>query len=88
MYTRAHLSRTAVLAVAVVFVTTPAGADAWGFRGVHCNHDHLADFDGLFELVMSSDQPTMSLEVRAGLSADEPDPASAASIERIRKVEH
>jgi hypothetical protein len=76
-----------------------AGTGAWEFRGADIAHRRQyagfqcagfqhAGFNGFAEPAVSPDVPTMSLKARAGLSADEPHPASAAPIERIRKVEN
>ena len=91
MYSRAHLSR---IVAPVVAPCSMAATGAWEFRGADIAHRRqyagfqCAGFNGFAEPAVSPDVPTMSLKARAGLSADEPHPASAAPIERIRKVEN
>ncbi|MEO6783097.1 MAG: hypothetical protein ABI407_16850 [Bradyrhizobium sp.] len=89
MSSRAHLSRIVAPVVALCSMAAAAGTDAWEFRGADtANHHQYAGFDGFAEPAVSPDVPPMSLKARAGLSADESHPASAAPIERIRKVEN
>ena len=94
MYSRAHLSRIVAPVVALSSMSAAAGTGAWEFRGADIAHRRqyagfqCAGFNGFAEPAVSPDVPTMSLKARAGLSADEPHPASAAPIERIRKVEN
>lgn len=89
MYTRAHLSRIAASVVAPVPRAGAAGAGAWRFHGPDtADHDHYASFDGFAVSAVSPEVPPMSPKARASLPADEPHPASTASIERVRKVEN
>jgi hypothetical protein len=89
VYTRAHLSRIAGSVVALVSRAGAAGAGAWRFHGPDtADHDHYTGFDGFAVSAVSPDVPPMSPKARASLPADEPHPASTASIERVRKVEN
>ena len=66
-----------------------AGAGAWRFHGPDtADRDHYAGFDGFAVSAVSPGVPPMSPKAPASLPADEPHPASTASIERVRKVEN
>ena len=89
MYARAQLSRIAASVVALVPMAVAAGAGAWQFHGPDtADHDHYTGFDGFAVSAVSPDVPPMSPKARVSLPANEPYPASTASIERVRKVEN
>ena len=90
MYSRAHLSRIASPRCRAVFNGGRSGRGrvANSTAADTADHDHYTGFDGFAVSAVSPDVPPMSLKARASLPADEPHPASTASIERVRKVEN
>jgi hypothetical protein len=88
VYSRAYLSRIGAPVVALCSMAVATGVNTREFRGADtANHDQYTGFDRFAEPMASPDVLAMSLKARVGLPTDEPDPASATPIERIRKVE-